>query len=62
MKMLTEEQLSDLLGKAYHRGRHDQRNLQNSIGLFGTNEDVINMMHRQMDAEVTQVERIIAGL
>jgi hypothetical protein len=61
MKMLTEEKLRELLGKAYMRWRKDQNNhivAEIERGVEGAKK----VMHNQMDAEAAQVERIIAGL
>lgn len=61
MKMLTEDQLRDLMGKAYMRGRTDQTHHMDAE-IMGGSEDAKKLLHRQMDAETSQVERIIAGL
>ncbi|MBW9334565.1 hypothetical protein FEE59_13685 [Herbaspirillum sp. RU 5E] len=61
MKMLTEDQLRDLMGKAYMRGRTDQMNYRAKEFSSGDDE-ATKLLHRQMDAEAAQVERIIAGL
>lgn len=61
MKMLTEDQVRELMGKAYMRGRSDQAHHMDEEIMSGS-EEARQLLHGQMDAEAALVERVIAGL
>lgn len=61
MKMLTEDQVRELMGKSYMRGRADQAEYQHAC-LMHLHHEAQKILHQQMDAEAAQVELIIAGL